>query len=94
MSSKRQRNSALEELLRADGWTRAGLADAVCTAATRRGVPVVCTDRHVRRWVSGEVRWPQERYLVPLQQVLGVPPEAMGFVPRSAVPTAAAPPPP
>ncbi|MGW7519978.1 hypothetical protein ACWGJ2_30810 [Streptomyces sp. NPDC054796] len=94
MSGERQRNRALEELLRTDGWTRAGLADAVCTASAQRGVPVVCTDRHVRRWVSGEVRWPQERYLVPLQQVLGVPPEAMGFVPRSAVPTPAAPLPP
>ncbi|KPI10141.1 hypothetical protein OK074_3144 [Actinobacteria bacterium OK074] len=78
-----RRNIRLEELLAEYGYTHAQLADRVNDVAERlSGRPAQCTDRHVRRWVRGDVQWPWTRYLLPLQDIFGRSPEAMGFVPR------------
>ncbi|NGO71014.1 hypothetical protein [Streptomyces boncukensis] len=79
----RERNVKLKRLLLTYGYTHQDLADEVNRVAeVLYGKPASCTDRHVRRWISGEVRWPWARYLLPLQEIFGCAPEAMGFVPR------------
>lgn len=86
----RQRNVRLEALLAEFGLTHQQLADEVNrTAEDMFGKANDCTDRHVRRWIAGDVQWPWARYLLPLQEIFGRSPEAMGFVPRksSRVPT-------
>jgi tetratricopeptide (TPR) repeat protein len=81
----RQRNSKLEALLTEFGYTHAQLADEINqTAQDMFGRPAQCTDRHVRRWIAGEVQWPWSRYLLPLQGIFGCSPEAMGFIPRKS----------
>ncbi|MFJ3310295.1 transcriptional regulator [Streptomyces sp. NPDC086549] len=81
----RQRNTTLEALLTEFGYTHQGLADEVNRlAADEFGEAVNCTDRHVRRWISGHVRWPWPRYLRPLEHIFGRSPQDMGFVPRTA----------
>lgn len=43
-------------------------------------------DRHVRNWLTGKTRWPQERQRVVLRAEFGMSAEALGFVPRAAKP--------
>ncbi len=79
----KQRNGRLEALLAEYGYSHQQLADEVNrVAADVLGEPTQCTDRHVRRWIAGEVRWPWSRYLLPLQEIFGRSPETMGFTPR------------
>ncbi|MFD8381828.1 transcriptional regulator [Streptomyces sp. NPDC059679] len=89
----RQRNTVLEGLLAEYGFSHEDLAEEVNrVAADLFGRSGRCTDRHVRRWVSGEVRWPWPAYLRPLTEIFGRTPQQMGFVPRgasSALPQAA-----
>lgn len=87
----KQRNEALAALMDEYRHTQKSLAAEVNQVADRLGAPAACTERHVRRWLSCEVRWPQQRYLLPLQEIYGRPPEAMGFLPRGA--SSAVPPP-
>ncbi|MEV5348928.1 hypothetical protein [Streptomyces achromogenes] len=78
-----KRNEILAELLREYGFTHRGLAAEVNRVSGHMyGRAGAATDRDVRRWVSGAVRWPTTRYLLPLVEILDRPPEAMGFVPR------------
>ncbi|MFI5987080.1 hypothetical protein ACIBEA_40225 [Streptomyces sp. NPDC051555] len=79
----RQRNTRLAALLDEFDYTHRTLAAEVNdVAAEMFGKPGDCTDRHVRRWISGAVRWPWTKYLLPLEQIFERPAEAMGFVPR------------
>ncbi|MER0442984.1 twin-arginine translocation signal domain-containing protein [Streptomyces sp. Edi4] len=79
----RRRNTVLEALLAEYDFTHRTLAAEVNRVAEELlGKPGDCADRHVRRWVSGEVRWPWTRYLLPLEQIFDRPAQAMGFVPR------------
>ncbi|WP_405194474.1 hypothetical protein [Streptomyces anulatus] len=76
-------NTILTVLLREYGFTHRSLADEVNQVSGRIfGRPGAATDRDVRRWISGAVRWPTGRYLLPLAEIFDRPPEAMGFVPR------------
>ncbi|MEW2407200.1 hypothetical protein [Streptomyces griseoviridis] len=80
---KAKRNTRLEALLVEFGYTHENLADAVNSAAAEMfGVHANCTDRHVRRWIAGDVQWPWPRYLVPLQNIFGRTAQEMGFIPR------------
>ncbi len=91
----RRRNTLLDGLLQEYGFTHEELADQINrVGGALLGTPPHCTDRHVRRWVSGEVRWPWTRYLVPLQEIFGRSPEELGFVPRGASSWVPAQPPP
>ncbi|MEF3119490.1 tetratricopeptide repeat protein [Streptomyces chrestomyceticus] len=79
----RQRNTVLEALLLERDFSHTGLADEVNeVVADLFGQRGRCTDRHVRRWVSGEARWPWTTYLLALEHIFGRPPQALGFVPR------------
>ncbi|WP_247705777.1 hypothetical protein [Streptomyces sp. 404i] len=76
-------NTILTVLLGEYGFTHRSLADEVNQVSGRIfGRPGAATDRDVRRWISGAVRWPTHRYLLPLAEIFDRPPEAMGFVPR------------
>ncbi|GAA2467555.1 hypothetical protein ACFPFX_11030 [Streptomyces mauvecolor] len=80
-----QRNVIFENLLRQHGYSHRTLAKAVNRISERiYGRPGEATDREVRRWAAGKVRWPIARYLLPLVEIFDRPPEAMGFVPRGA----------
>jgi tetratricopeptide (TPR) repeat protein len=84
----RQRNIRLETLLTEFGFTHQGLADEVNRVSEDQlGTSANCTDRHVRRWISGDVRWPWPRYLRCLEHIFGCSPQAMGFEPRTASPS-------
>ncbi|MFH8991701.1 hypothetical protein [Streptomyces sp. NPDC017940] len=86
----RRRNTRLESLLAELGYTHQALADEVNRlAAEESGEPTNCTDRHVRRWISGQVRCPWPRHLRLLERVLGCGPQDMGFLPRTEAPTRA-----
>ncbi|MGW2089111.1 hypothetical protein [Streptomyces sp. NPDC001880] len=81
----RQRNTQLEAAMVEYGFTHQGLADEINRITGRifgESHPRKCTDRHVRRWVSGEVRWPWTRYLHALEQLFDRPAQALGFLPR------------
>ncbi|MEU9624990.1 hypothetical protein [Streptomyces sp. NPDC048155] len=57
----RQRNTRLEAVVAEHGFTHQGLADEINRITARifgENHPRKCTDHHVRRWISGEVRWP------------------------------------
>ncbi|MFM9447345.1 transcriptional regulator [Streptomyces acidiscabies] len=83
----KRRNARLEALLTEFGYSHGQLADKVNRVADDVfRTPTNCTDRHVRRWVSGDVQWPWTRYLRPLQHIFGRSPEEMGFVRRNAPP--------
>ncbi|WP_331727130.1 twin-arginine translocation signal domain-containing protein (plasmid) [Streptomyces sp. NBC_01213] len=79
----RQRNTRLQALLIEFDFTHKTLADEVNTVSEDiLGKPGDCTDRHVRRWISGEVRWPWTKHLLPLEQIFDRPAQGMGFIPR------------
>ncbi|WP_406390217.1 twin-arginine translocation signal domain-containing protein [Streptomyces sp. NBC_00882] len=79
----RQRNAVLDALLDEYDYTHQGLADEVNRVAEDIfGKPGDCSDRHVRRWISGAVRWPWTKYLLPLERIFDRPAQALGFVPR------------
>lgn len=83
----KQRNVRLEALLAEFGYSHAQLADEVNRVADDVfGAPANCTDRQVRRWISGDVQWPWNRYLHPLRHIFDRSPEEMGFVRRGASP--------
>lgn len=90
-----RRNHRLAALIATAGYTHPGLAEEVNRGSERlAGRPGDCTDRHVRRWISGEVRWPHARYRLPLETIFGRPAVEMGFVPRGRTSTRPVPPPP
>ncbi|MEV5598895.1 hypothetical protein [Streptomyces sp. NPDC052496] len=79
----RQRNTVLEALLFQYDFSHSSLADKINDVVGElTGARGRCTDRHVRRWTSGEARWPCTVYLLALERIFGRPPEAIGFVPR------------
>jgi tetratricopeptide (TPR) repeat protein len=79
----RQRNTRLEALLAEFDFTHATLAEEINrVSADIFGKEGDCTDRHVRRWISGEVRWPWTKYLLPLERIFDCPAQGLGFVPR------------
>lgn len=80
-----RRNTSLEALMTEFGYTHEQLADEVNRTAERLfNKPANCTDRHVRRWVAGDVQRPWSQYLLPLQEIFGRSPEGMGFVQRKS----------
>lgn len=65
------------------GMSQQDLAERLTDAAARRGDrQTVCDARMVRRWESGEVLLPQDRYRVLLEDVFGKPTTELGFVRR------------
>jgi transcriptional regulator with XRE-family HTH domain len=62
--------------------SRAEIADRI--NATRAGIAdkLTCDEERVRRWESGEVRWPSPPYRRALKELTGLDPAQLGFVPR------------
>ncbi|GAB2606439.1 hypothetical protein GCM10027168_44140 [Streptomyces capparidis] len=81
-----QRNTTLEGLLADAGYSHEAFAVEINRVLGELGLRADCSDRQVRRWISGQSRWPWERYRRALEQVLGRPAHQMGFVPRGAAP--------
>ncbi|WP_369384129.1 hypothetical protein [Streptomyces sp. cg36] len=89
-------NRQLAELMRELDFTQATLAEAVNEALAELfgpDCPRRCSDRTVRYWLSGTVRWPWVQYLLALEHLFGRPAPAIGFVPRGKA-SANLPPPP
>ena len=62
--------------------SRAELADRI--NATHAGIAdrLACDEERVRRWESGEVRWPSPPYRRALKELTGLDPAQLGFVRR------------
>lgn len=85
MPDKRQPNLALRRLVDEYQFTHDSLADEVCATALRlTGVPVACSGRQVRRWLSGAISWPWGRYRAPLESIFGRPATELGFMPPAS----------
>ncbi|GAA1403165.1 hypothetical protein GCM10009639_47500 [Kitasatospora putterlickiae] len=73
-------NNVLRGLMLAHTLSANDLARAVNAAEERRfGQPGNASDRHVRRWLSGETELPQMHYLVALTDVFNLPADQLGF---------------
>lgn len=82
------RNEVFTALLAESGLTQSELAARVNRESERIfGQHPACTDAQVRRWLSGRVNWPQPRYLLPLEEIFGLPATRLGFVPRGRTST-------
>ena len=92
MVSSRSRNVELESRMLAKGMTAAELADAM-NAQIRKlcGREGDLTSRTIRRYLSGQTRWPQERQRRAAEAVFGCSAERLGFQPP-APPAPQAPP--
>ena len=52
---------------------------------------LLCDEERIRRWESGEVRWPSPVYRRALKDVTGLDPSQLGFIPNGQAAAAAAP---
>ncbi|MFE3202273.1 tetratricopeptide repeat protein [Embleya sp. NPDC059237] len=78
---RRTPNTCLRERARARGWTSAkDLAEHLDEQARRLGMNVFFDERTVRRWLSGQSRWPQRVHRKALEQIFGLATEELGFV--------------
>jgi tetratricopeptide (TPR) repeat protein len=69
--------------------SRAELADRINASVTGVAERLTCDEERIRRWESGEVRWPSPVYRRALKDVTGLDPSQLGFIPNGQ---AAAPP--
>ncbi|MEU0990892.1 hypothetical protein [Streptomyces sp. NPDC005953] len=77
-----RRNTVLEQLLTAQGYTSGSLtAEVNRTGEQIFGRPGRVTVRTVQRWLSGTVRYPAARHLIPLTHVFALSPAELGFAP-------------
>ncbi|MFI6986696.1 transcriptional regulator [Embleya sp. NPDC050154] len=80
-TTERTPNARLRERARARGWSPA--ASELCTHLDERarslGLNVVFDERTVRRWLSGDSRWPQRVHRVALEEIFGLPCTHLGF---------------
>ncbi|MEW2577333.1 Tat pathway signal protein [Streptomyces syringium] len=85
----RTRNQALADWMTERAMSETELADQLNRhVATLTGRPGTTTGRTVRRWLSGEVTWPQARQREALARLTGIPAGGLGFVHRGAAPAA------
>ncbi len=67
--------------------SRAEMADRINASQTGTAERLPCDEERIRRWESGEVRWPSPPYRRALKELTGLEPAQLGFVPRDqAVP--------
>ncbi|MGW6318792.1 hypothetical protein [Streptomyces sp. NPDC055099] len=79
----RHRNAVLKSLMAWYDYTHRSLAKEINKVRdVRARQPGKCTDRHVRRWISGEVRWPWGKCCLALERIFERPAQAQVFVPR------------
>src|SRR5437868_11747037 len=62
--------------------SRAELADRINATDTGVAEPLTCDEERIRRWESGEVRWPSPPYRRALKELTGLEPAQLGFIRR------------
>ncbi|MGH3228346.1 MAG: hypothetical protein ACRDOA_07155 [Streptosporangiaceae bacterium] len=62
--------------------SRAELASRINATSAGIASRLVCDEERVRRWESGEVRWPSPPYRRALKELAGLDPDQLGFVPH------------
>ena len=65
--------------------SRAELADRINASPTGVAERLVCDEERIRRWESGEVRWPSPVYRRALKELTGLEPLQLGFIPNGQV---------
>ena len=62
--------------------SRAEMADRINASQAGRAERLACDEERIRRWESGEVRWPSPPYRRALKELTELEPAQLGFVPR------------
>ena len=62
--------------------SRAEMADRINASPTGVDERLTCDEERIRRWESGEVRWPSPPYRRALKDVTGLEPSQLGFIPH------------
>jgi hypothetical protein len=62
--------------------SRAEMADQINASPAGIAERLACDEERIRRWESGEVRWPSPPYRRALKELTGQEPAHLGFVPR------------
>jgi transcriptional regulator with XRE-family HTH domain len=65
--------------------SRAEMADRVNGSQAGITERLTCDEERIRRWESGEVRWPSPPYRRALKELTGLEPAQLGFIPRDQV---------
>ncbi|GIH91171.1 helix-turn-helix domain-containing protein [Planobispora siamensis] len=73
-------NARLRAWRNANRLTRLELAEQINATATGVAERLTCDPERVRRWETGDVRWPSTAYRLALTQLTGQRPEDLGFV--------------
>jgi len=66
---------------------RAEVADRINASQAGITERLACDEERIRRWESGEVRWPSPPYRRALKELTGLEPAQLGFVPRDQAAT-------
>ena len=69
--------------------SRAELADQINASQAGIADRLACDEERIRRWESGEVRWPSPPYRRALKELTRLEPAQLGFVPRDQAVTPA-----
>ena len=64
--------------------SRAEMADRINTSPSGVADRLACDEERIRRWESGEVRWPSPPYRRALKDLTGLEPAQLGFTPTTA----------
>ncbi|MCG5212605.1 hypothetical protein [Streptosporangium sp. KLBMP 9127] len=72
-------NVQLREWRNTERLTRLEMADRINATATGIAESLACDEERVRRWETGDVRWPSTVYRLALTQLTGQTPEDLGF---------------
>ena len=71
--------------------SRAEMADRINASPTGVDERLTCDEERIRRWESGEVRWPSPVYRRALKDVTGLDPSQLGFIPNGRAAAATGP---
>ena len=63
--------------------SRAEMADRINASQAGVAERLACDEERIRRWESGEVRWPSPPYRRAPKELTGLEPAHLGFVPRT-----------
>ena len=62
--------------------SRGEMADQINTSQAGRADRLACDEERIRRWETGEVRWPSPPYRRALRELTGLEPAQLGFIPH------------
>jgi tetratricopeptide (TPR) repeat protein len=63
------------------------MADQINASQAGIAERLACDEERIRRWESGEVRWPSPPYRRALKELTGLDPAQLGFIPRTQADT-------